>query len=75
MAQVPARREAWVLVGAVCGLTWAAGFRDWRAELAKGESSSSVTSALARLRAGTVRHVGGPPFSLTTIHGIWVSTL
>lgn len=31
------------LVGAVCGLTWAAGFRGWMAELAEGESSSSVT--------------------------------
>jgi hypothetical protein len=37
----PAR--PYVAVGALCGLTWAAGFRGWMAQLAEGESHSTVT--------------------------------
>lgn len=35
--------RAYVVVGGICGLTWSAGFRGWMAELARGDSHSTVT--------------------------------
>ena len=37
------RRATWIVVGGICGLTWAAAFRGWMAQLAKGQSHSTVT--------------------------------
>jgi hypothetical protein len=36
-------RARYLAVGGICGLTWAAGFRGWMAQLARGDSHSEVT--------------------------------
>lgn len=43
MTTQPTRPTRYVLVSGLCGLSWAAGFRGWMAELAAGTSESTFT--------------------------------